>query len=300
MKQGFELLKNLYKGAKNRYDLLVGLVLGSMGVPHALDLFFVFNTNENKEGRFLKFGKTELQLADVFQDYWGKFAHTGSPNGFTANGRLVASPKLPEWKPFGEEGLVMRLQGSPTMEAVEKDVEEDIERRCSWWASNPSSLRARSKPWQLAPTSVNLGLRCCCDSNNQCVRVRSKESAKATQSAWYEADMVVKANWRGHCPSIDFGQGAVQTHHDPMGCVLDMPETPRGRCCCVESRVLPWFKATVEADAADAEKLVCKRISDTGDLNWRKRCDKICVDPPNPYEPCFQVQSHHEPDACDS
>jgi len=207
----------------------------------------------------------------------------------------------------------MRLRGSPTMEPVDNDVEADIERRCSWWSSNPSALRARSKPWQLAPASVNLGLRCCCDHAHdpiRCVRVRSKKAEQATHSARYEATLTVNANWRGHCPPIDFGRGKVRTHHDPLGCTLPMLETSFGRCCCVKRKDLPpQFRlegtdtqgGRVAAGAAKPDYL-CKQIGDEQRLHLGAFCPNFCVLPANRsgHVSCVNVQSHHVPGACES
>mmetsp|Transcript_12565 Transcript_12565/g.24567 ORF Transcript_12565/g.24567 Transcript_12565/m.24567 type:complete len:760 (-) Transcript_12565:67-2346(-) len=296
LEQGVEFLSKLISNAKNRYDLLVGLVLGALGVPHTLDLFFVFNTNENKEGRFLKFGETEKLVAKVFQSYWGQFAHTGSPNG-----PLTVS-FLPEWKPFGNKELVMRLRGSPTMEPVRNDVEADIERRCSWWASNPSALRARSKPWQLAPSSVNLGLRCCCDHDHEpsrCIRATSTKVEELT----HKAGSTGRTNWLGLCPRVDFGLGKVQTHHDPLGCTLKPPETSFGRCCCVNRKKLPWFAPGGAVHVTAKPDYLCNLISNEQELKGRTFCPEVCVVPPNTTaddESCIYLQSHHMPGACKS
>merc|ERR1719229_248624 len=115
----------------------------------------------------------------------------------------------------------MLLKDPPVARVVDGDVEDEVERRCSWWARNPAAWRSQEKPWQAAVTKMDLGSRCCCDydhSPSKCVRLAGE----------------VKGNWRGHCPEMDLGSGKVQTHHSNVGCVSSRPSAHLP-CCCVKT-----------------------------------------------------------------
>jgi len=68
----------------------------NVGTPHSSDNRYLFGT---LDGTWRPYEKCDWELSEIMQSYWSNFARTGNPNG----------PGLPEWEPFTESKLVMRL-----------------------------------------------------------------------------------------------------------------------------------------------------------------------------------------------
>ncbi len=78
------------------------LLLG--GVPHSLDLYYIFDVKSHKNDRRHIFMYHGRRISQYFMGYWGRFAHTGNPNG--ARGALSRSNltevSFPEWPRYRE------------------------------------------------------------------------------------------------------------------------------------------------------------------------------------------------------
>lgn len=305
-------------GSDGRFEKAIGLAMASFGVSHMFDLFFVFNTEDNPDAQMLVFGDSERRLAEYFQYYWTNLAATGDPNlppeppealNTSAPSRMKIP--IPIWKPFGvDNGTdgILRIKDPPTMSAVPGDVEAEIERRCQWWSQFPDTLRARQKPWQMAQSPTDLGLRCCCDMTQdppQCGRAGKEHFQPQDMdlaNAWTEMSGVKKTNlnWRSHCPRMRFkADGAkVPTEHHAMGCTVPDKHVLK-RCCCVKRKELSQIRGVTNASE------VCVRVS-MKDTNWKGSCPKLCMTPgvagESPmWEPCrsrdsrLSAGSQHNP-----
>jgi len=256
--QAWAVARGFVSGASLSVDRAFGLAMSAMGVPHGFDLFFVFDSKDNPLDESLQFSDYEARVSEFFIAYWGQHAWEGSPEGsFAPVGPNREDMPTPAWPAWTEDNhTIMRLGYEPSTRPIANDIEADVERRCSWFRDHKDSLRARSKPWQTAQLSVgNLGLRCCCDTSQDppiCNRVRVDE---------------LKTD--GHCPSVDYGRGVVQTHHDSLGCVS--ADHDALRCCCLNHVEVP---DAFQTDIANPQP-ICQHLVD-GELNWRGHCPEIC------------------------
>jgi len=273
-KQAFEVLGSLMANADNGFDKAYGLLLESMGVPHTFDLFFIFRLPSNPNHAYVNFdSERSKRISDVFMAYWGQFINTLKPwNDRMATIRKHYPP--PEWKPFNSSdpmNSVLRIQDPPSMTPVSGDIEEETDRRCSWWAKHPTALRAREKPWQLQQRVETLGMRCCCDTSQDppvCVRVTKSDSPEI-QKVGNDWRIPVKADWLGFCPKLDLGKGLTDTVHDPLGCVVqDVRDVLT--CCCLSPEQVP---DAFQQDPSNP-KPVCQHFT-TADL-WFGKCPKVC------------------------
>lgn len=257
---------------RNRFDRALGVFLSSMGVPHTMDIFFVFHTKLNPKVNVLQWGHRQENLAQYFQGWWGQFARTGNPNGGPLVRRDGEPYELPYWPSFAGQkshGDVMRIRDPPiAMSVGQHDVEEAVQGRCDFWMKHPEGLRAKFKDWQHRGTPTDLGYRCCCDLESQppvCTRVGERPGDVIGNSR-----ITVRPNWLGYCPVLDLNttRGSVQTHHDPLGCVVENTSSIE-RCCCLEAAQVPF-------EMRQDRSLICQRFPGS-DLSWRYTCPKVCV-----------------------
>ena len=78
---------------------------GQLGSPHAIDLGFVFGTNEFSEdsGEFFGSGEKATALVEHVQDAWLAFARTGDPR----------TDVLSAWQPYERSRRSTALFGDP-------------------------------------------------------------------------------------------------------------------------------------------------------------------------------------------
>ncbi|KAL0567356.1 hypothetical protein V5O48_014641 [Marasmius crinis-equi] len=82
-------------------------VPGSLGVPHASEIFYVFGTLEDELGPG-KVTTNALELSQTVMDYWISFAVSGNPN----DGRGEARP---HWAPYNpDDPMSIQLKGQDT------------------------------------------------------------------------------------------------------------------------------------------------------------------------------------------
>jgi len=222
------------------------------GVAHGLDLSYVFRLDLNADAE-VPFGETERNLAEYFSVYWGQFAKTLNPNGGlvpVGPNLLAVPPAWPRYQPNRPFETVMRLADPPVTNSSGNDIEAEVERRCSWWASQTGSRS--DKHWQMTNATLDLGSRCCCDfdhKSSNCKRIAAKKDARRE-----------KSNWRGHCPQMDLGHGIVQSHHSPIGCLSPRVDAHL-KCCCVQSLF---------------GQRLCHRMLNF-QLASKSRCPKVCL-----------------------
>ena len=173
--------------------------------------YYVFDVKSRKNDRRHIFMYHGRRISQYFMGYWGRFAHTGNPNG--ARGALsrsnlteVSFPEWPRYRESQHNATLLRMRNPPVAGVAADDIEGTVSRRCGWWRDTQAN-RGMEKPWQVKRFN-ELGLRCCCDGQGHCARSKDRS-----------------------CPTLDFGEGEVNTVQDEFGCW----DGPRSRVGVPES-----------------------------------------------------------------
>jgi len=139
----------------NKLDGVAGVLLNAVGVPHAYDLFFVFNTRLNPRSKVIDFGLTEQNIALTFQFYWMSFAWNLNPNNLATFKEYGI-----EWPHFNNKNpweTKIQIRDPPTTKL--SSIDDELLPRCGMWLHKKSvALRTSKKPWQTegeyTPTDV--------------------------------------------------------------------------------------------------------------------------------------------------